>query len=236
MRTALLAPIKPGLSMRIALLFLTCLVFTSLAAAQDSPIDLRRGDVERHAFGVWGGVSFASPGWWGAVREREVFIIGLRYRRTVSQSENATVAYTMDVIPAAAVTNTPVRTRRFCCTSLPAALRRNPDGETERIEPSTAYGLGLAPFGLQLELFRQNPVYLTLGGGGGLLLFDRDVPRLDTRKMNFTVTLNAGLRARVFEDWELTFGYKFHHLSNAGTGTFNPGLDSNMLYLGWMRR
>ena len=222
--------------MRSVLLLLACLVFTTLAAAQESPIDLRQDDGERHAFGVWGGLSFASPGWWGAVRKREVFIIGLRYRRTVSSSENVTVAYTMDVIPAAAVTNTPVRTRQFCCLGLPEAIRRELEIQTERIEPSTAYGLGIAPLGLQFELFRQNPVYLTLGGGGGLLFFDRDVPRLDTRKTNFTVTLNAGLRIDLLEDWEVTLGYKFHHLSNAGTGTFNPGLDSNMFYLGWMRR
>ncbi len=31
-------------------------------------------------------------------------------------------------------------------------------------------------------------------------------------------------------------GYKFHHLSNGGTGTFNPGLDANVFYLGWGRR
>ncbi len=222
--------------MRTALLLLACLAVPMLATAQESPVHLRRGEANRHAFGVWGGVSFASPGWWGAVREREVFIISLRYRRTVTRTENVVLDYTFDVIPAAAVANTPIRTTRFCCLGLPETTGRHFEQSMERIEPSTAYGFGVAPIGFQLELFRQSPVYLTLGGGGGLLLFDRDVPRLDTRKMNFTATLNAGLRVVILDDWELTIGYKFHHLSNAGTGTFNPGLDSNMFYLSWMRR
>ena len=222
--------------MRTALFLLVCLACPLIGAAQESPVDLRREENSRNAFGVWGGVSFASPDWWGAAGEREVFLVGLRYRRTVSQSENALLAYIFDVIPAATVANTPVRTRNFCCIGLPDDIRRELERTTERIEPSTAFGFGVAPLGFQLELFRQNPVYLTLGGGGGLLLFDRDVPQLDTRKMNFTATLNAGLRVVILDNWELTLGYKYHHLSNAGTGTFNPGLDSSMFYLGWMHR
>jgi hypothetical protein len=30
-----------------------------------------------------------------------------------------------------------------------------------------------------------------------------------------------------------TIGYKYHHLSNAETGTINPGIDSNIIYLGF---
>ena len=222
--------------MRTAVLLFVCLTLPTVATAQDAPGDLRRGADKRHTFGVWGGLSFASPSWWGAVQEREVLLLGVRYQRAMSQSESVYLAYTFDLIPAAAVTNTPVRTTGFCCRGLPNALRRNLDVEVERVEPSTAYGFGVAPLGFQLELFHQHLVYLTLGGGGGLILFDRDVPRLDTRKMNFTATLNAGLGFAILEDWKLTIGYKFHHLSNAGTGTSNPGLDSSMFYLGWMFR
>lgn len=223
--------------MRTALFFLVCLAFPLIAAAQESVVDLRRDEDDRNAFGIWGGASFASPDWWGAQRERGVFLFGLRYRRIVKQSDAVMLAYTFDAIPAATVANTPVRTEQFCCIGLPEAVRRELEIQLgERIEPSTAYGFGLAPLGFQLELFRRSPVYLALGGGGGLLLFDRDVPQLDTRKMNFTATLNAGLRVVISDIWELTLGYKYHHLSNAGLGTFNPGLDSSMLYLGWMLR
>ena len=223
--------------MRSALFFLMYLAFPLIVAAQESPVDLRRDEDPRNSFGIWGGVSFASPDWWGAVREREVFLVGLRYRRTVKRSDDHLVAYTLDLIPAAAVANTPVRSIEFCCAGLPRSLRQRIEVNIQEVvEPSTAYGFGIAPLGFQLELFRQNPVYLTLGGGGGFLLFDRDVPRLDTRKMNFTATLNAGLRVVLLDAWELTLGYKFHHLSNAGTGMFNPGLDSSMFYLGWMFR
>lgn len=222
--------------MRAALFILVCLALAPIVAAQEQAVDLRRDEDHRNAFGIWSGVSFASPDWWGAQRERAVFLIGLRYRRTVSRSDAVALAYTFDVIPAATVANTPVRIRPVCCTGLAENVRRELERSLERVEPSTAYGFGVAPLGFQLELFRHRPVSLTLGGGGGLLFFDRDVPHLDTRKMNFTATLNAGLRMVIAEVGEVTLGYKYHHLSNAGTGTFNPGLDSSMLYLGWMRR
>ena len=207
--------------MRTVSLLLLCLL-PALAAAQD---DSGRDDAPRTTVSVWSGVSFESPGWWGAVRGREFFILGLRYQHTVTRSSATSLAYTLDLIPAAVVTKTPSHTASSCCL-----------GFFEDVVPGTAFGVGIAPLGLQLELFRENPVYLALGLAGGVLWFDRDVPRVQTRKMNFTAELSAGLRYPIADDWALTVGYKFHHLSNAGTGTFNPGLDANVFYLGWGRR
>lgn len=221
--------------MRTVSLLLMCLL-PALAVAQDDP---GRTDDNRSAISVWSGVSFHAPGWWGVARGREFFIVGVRSRHIVARSSTASLAYTFDVIPATMVTKTPTRVTVSCCT-LPFAVDSSElatiDADRERIEPGTAYGFGVAPLGLQLELFRKSPVYLAVGLAGGAIWFDREVPDLQTRKMNFTAELGAGLRYPIKDHWELTLGYKFHHLSNAGTGTFNPGLDANVFYLAWGRR
>ena len=224
--------------MRLIVLLFLCVILGRPVAAQHTEERPSPAEDYRHAFGAWGGLSFASPGWWGVIREREVFLVGVRYRRMLRRTPTASVAYTFDLIPAAAVTKTPTRTQRqrLCCSDLPRTLRRELESQTEVIEPATAFGFGVTPLGIQLELFRDNPVHFALGAAGGLLFFDRDVPNLDTRKMNFTATLHAGVRIPLLQAWELTAGYTFHHLSNAGTGTSNPGLDSSMFYLGWMHR
>ncbi len=219
--------------MRTVSLLLLCLL-PALAVAQGDP---GRADDDRSTFSVWSGVSFESPGWWGAVRGREFFILGVRWRHTMARSPTVSLAYTFDMIPLAMVTKTPARTRGPCCTF---PLIRPPHGglpaEQERIEPGIAYGFGVAPLGFQLELFRENPVYLVVGLAGGAIWFDREMPDLQTRRMNFSVELGASLRYPIKDHWELTVGYKFHHLSNGGTGTFNPGLDANVFYLGWGHR
>jgi len=218
--------------MRYALLLLLVFALPSPAAAQGGRPHV--GAV-RDAVGLWGGASFSTPGLWGAVQGRALFIVGVQYRHPLSRSPSASLAYTFDLIPAAAVTKTPTRVSTACCSYVPLSGRRGAR-EIEQVEPATAYGFGVAPLGLQLVLFQQRPVQFALGIAGGLLLFDRDVPMLDTRRMNFTAELGAGVRIPIRDHWEATLGYKFHHISNAGTGTFNPGLDVNMFYLSWMYR
>lgn len=218
--------------MRTVSLLCLCLVLPVGVAAQDAATDPGRSDEDQSVIGLWSGVSFDSPGWWGAVREREFFILGLRYRHTLTRSRAVALAYTFDVIPAAIVTKTPTCTTPACCPWRSETMCR----DLKLVVSGTAYGVGVAPLGVQLELFREHPVRVVVGMAGGLLWFDRDVPRLRNRKMNFTAELSTSLRYRITDGWEMTAGYKFHHLSNAGTGTFNPGLDANVFYLGWGRR
>lgn len=70
------------------------------------------------------------------------------------------------------------------------------------------------------------------GGSAGLLAFEREVPFGNTRKLNLTFDITAAVRAPAWRSLAPVIGYKFHHLSNAGTGDFNPGLDANLWFVG----
>ena len=67
---------------------------------------------------------------------------------------------------------------------------------------------------------------------GGFLYFTEQVPVPESSQFNFTFSFGAGVQA--FRGARaLTLGYKFHHISNAQTGHYNPGIDSNLFYFGW---
>ncbi|NUQ21126.1 MAG: hypothetical protein HOQ09_09215, partial [Gemmatimonadaceae bacterium] len=79
----------------------------------------------------------------------------------------------------------------------------------------------------------------------GILWITRNTPEPETRRLNGTFELGGGLRiertggaggAGAGGRYAWTLGWKFHHLSNAYTAPYNPGLDGNVIYLGVMRR
>lgn len=82
---------------------------------------------------------------------------------------------------------------------------------------------GLAPFGLRLDargVYAQTAV-------GGLWAAD-NIPTAQARKFNVTLEAGGGVELH-----RLQLGYKWHHLSNAGSRASNPGIDAHLFYAGW---
>jgi hypothetical protein len=69
-----------------------------------------------------------------------------------------------------------------------------------------------------------------------MLWFTRDTPVPDARRFNFTAEGGAGVEIPSRDGRALVVGYKFQHLSNAGTALQNPGFDTHLVYVGVMRR
>lgn len=92
-------------------------------------------------------------------------------------------------------------------------------------------GFGFSPIGF---LFMQeNFSFFTpyLKTSGGVILMEDKFPTNRSRRLNFTFDITAGGNLNITSFLALSFGYKFHHISNAETGSENPGLDSNILFL-----
>lgn len=99
-------------------------------------------------------------------------------------------------------------------------------------EPGIVYGAGLTPAGMQLYGNLTRMVSLFGNISGGVAWFTRDMPVPDARRLNFLLDAGGGIRiARDGGNAVLT-GFKFHHMSNAGRGSQNPGIDGNVVYLG----
>ena len=100
---------------------------------------------------------------------------------------------------------------------------------------ATSRGFGIRPVGVR-GIFGKGRVRLQAEASGGILRFSIPTPSSNATKVNLTGELGVGLRAELVGA-HFGFGYRLHHLSNAGRGTVNPGIDSHMFYVGfWVHR
>lgn len=90
----------------------------------------------------------------------------------------------------------------------------------------TVYGAGFRPLGFSLSGRGRMRPHASISGG--VIVFAADVPVLNSRRFNFTADVEVGARVG-----GATLGLALHHVSNAGTGRRNPGLNELVLQVGW---
>ncbi|MEQ1855653.1 MAG: acyloxyacyl hydrolase [Longimicrobiales bacterium] len=127
--------------------------------------------------------------------------------------------YHVRVVPLALMTNNPTQ---------PAL--RGPLGWT--LSPTTSrastLGIGVKPVGLRVW-GGSNRVRIEADAAGGMLRFGTPLLASNAKRVNFAYEFGAGMR---LGPSGVVLGYRRHHVSNAGFGEVNPGLDSHVLYLG----
>ncbi len=188
-------------------------------------------DKGANEFGVWGGASFDSPTLIGKSEDSRFGIVGLRYARVVAAGNGMALKYTIDAVPVAVLS---YERGRFVPDSTPGVFRF----ETSR---KSVYGAGIAPIGLQLNFRRSKRVQPFAGGSLGFIYFTEPVPDERSviepgragKQFNFTADFGGGVQFFTSERRALTFGYRYHHLSNGNRGEINPGFDSNLFYAGF---
>ena len=173
-------------------------------------------------FGIWGGGSFHAPTLIGKTPEARLGHLGLRYGRVLAASKNVAFEYTIDVIPVAVLS-----LNRF--TAVPVSPGVFSIQETRE----SVYGAGAAPIGLKLNFRRQKRVQPFAAATGGFLYFSEQVPVAGASQFNFTYDFSGGIQIVNSNRRSLTIGYKYHHISNGYTATFNPGVDVQMIYAGF---
>ena len=67
--------------------------------------------------------------------------------------------------------------------------------------------------------------------GAGFLYGNRRVPPTETRH-NFTLLTGLGLNVKLSDRSVLALEYRLHHVSNAGIGFRNPGINAHTILLG----
>lgn len=168
-------------------------------------------------FGVWIGGSLNSPTLIGTATERRLLLLGLRYGRVLGGSRDVAIEYMADVIPLAVVFQ-PDFARQF-----------------NRSDDAAIYGAGVAPIGFRFIFNRRGRLKPFAETTGGFIYSRRPVP-VDVEgatRFNFSFDFSGGVQFFTSARRALTVGYKFHHLSNAHRARVNPGLDSNVVYLGF---
>lgn len=104
---------------------------------------------------------------------------------------------------------------------------------TQTCSERWTYAGGFSPLGLRFNFAKKHRLQPFAVGNGGLLVTPHDEPVNFSNRINFTFEFGAGLEW--FEDarrsW--TVDYRVHHFSNANSGYYNPGIDSQMVRVGW---
>lgn len=100
--------------------------------------------------------------------------------------------------------------------------------------PSSAYAIGLSPFGLEVATPRRSRMSAFGGAAAGALAFTRPFPVPEANRINFTLEYGGGVRLRTRTGEWLQIGYKYHHLSNAYLARSNPGVDANVWYASYL--
>jgi len=135
----------------------------------------------------------------------------------IAEGDAIGLEYHGRVVPVAYVRGNPV-----------SAAQRTPRGwemssDTER---SSTIGAGIKPVGLRLWIGSST---IRVEGDFAIGVITFLDPLLAANATRANAAFEFGAAARVSR---IVFGYRNHHLSNAGFGEVNPGLDSSLIFLG----
>jgi hypothetical protein len=176
---------------------------------------------------VWAGVSRGSSMWGqlGDMPNETMALTAVRFVERVHRSDAVSVEYGVDLIPIALM-SPPYRVPDASCGSACASSSTDPRAG------AAAHGAGVNPISLT-AIFRANrALQLRAGASAGALWFDRPVPTTTAARLNFTGSVELGAQLIGAQGNGLVVTYRFHHLSNAGRGTENPGIASHLVSLG----
>ena len=214
-----------ALSLMLALLF-----FAPQSAAQEasnSTTQQTSGSIEdkRNEFGIWGGISFHAPTLIGKTPDARFGNIGLRYGRILAANDSLAFSWTIDAVPVAVLS-----VNRFILVPTGAG------SFTIQRDRESTYGAGVSPIGLKLN-FRATKKYQPFASGSaGFLYFTKDVPVPGAARFNFTYDFGGGLQIVKESGRAITLGYKYNHISNGYHAPINPGVDVQMIYVGYSIR
>lgn len=167
---------------------------------------------------------------WGLIGNRRVYLTGVRGEWVVARGGRLALAYTAEWVPLAVVERTSER-ETLNCYPTPASTVCEVDRSVR-----VAVGTGAAPVGLKLYLNHAGSTRFFTSASGGMIAFSSDVPVHSSRRLNFMFDYGGGLDLVLRDGRAATIGYRFHHISNAGSGRVNPGLDANIIYVGLRRK
>lgn len=229
----MLSPAGP--SLRLLQLSIQVLVFVSVlmlfsATTSAQPADSTPNSPQPQSegiqkgwneFGVWGGISFHSPTLIGKTPEARFGNVGLRYGRVLAASETVAFSWTIDAIPVAVLSNP-----RF--TLVPSG-----SGFVVTQSRKSVYAWGAAPIGLKFNFRRNRRVQPYGHATGGFLYFNEEVPLSGAARFNFTYDFSGGVQIVNSDRKAFTIGYKYQHISNGYRAPLNPGVDVQMLFVGF---
>jgi len=93
------------------------------------------------------------------------------------------------------------------------------------------YAGGINPLGIKLNFWPRHRIQPVFSSTAGFLVSSRDIPVDHSSNFNFSFDFGAGIEWFQSPGRSVRLDYRLHHISNAGSGTRNPGIDSGLFQL-----
>jgi hypothetical protein len=217
-------------SIVLLLALATCLVISRAAIGQEPSEPPSPPRAERmNEFGVWGSYAVNSPDVYGSRAHGDFGALGLRYGRVVSASRHRVIEYTLDVVPVEVM-------RQLSYTPCTIASGGQVIAAHCISGHETVYGGGFTPLGWKFNFLPQRRFEVFAALGGGIIATTArtptDIP--GGALFNFTADWQVGFeRFSASGDRAWIFGYKLEHISDAFRTSVNPGIDLNVIFVGY---
>lgn len=197
------------------------IVVSPVARAQQFP--------PKNEFGLWGAYSVNSPDVYTSQGHIQFGVAAFRYGRLLVTSPSFSIEYTVDVAPVEVA-------RANVYESCEILYHGVVQPGFCAIGKQWIYGGGVSPFGWKFNLRPKHQWQPSGALSGGFVMSRRaipdDIPK--ATRFNFTFDFQLGIehfnRKRT-RAW--TFSYKLQHISNGFRSSINPGVDLNMLSIGY---
>jgi hypothetical protein len=95
------------------------------------------------------------------------------------------------------------------------------------------YSPGITPVCFSVHLLPERRLQPFLGSTAGFIVSTRDIPEFDTSAFNFTFSFGGGVEWFRDHQHSWTVEYRVQHMSNKDIGSFNPGVDSQFVRVGY---
>jgi hypothetical protein len=177
-------------------------------------------DGPKHDFQFITGYSPTSSTWIGTPEDRRLVLAGLTYSYRCWSVRQVDISYTTGVLPVAVLLQPAMPDFR---SLMPRIVRAH-----------AVYGAAVLPIGFTAHFTRRaiRPFFET---HGGIIASTEPVPinAPDATGLNFLFDFGPGIRFNIGDHHGISIGYKFLHISNASTTSFNPGVDNNVFFVGF---
>jgi hypothetical protein len=177
-------------------------------------------DGPKHDFQFITGYSPTSSTWIGTTEDRRLVLAGLTYSYRCWSVRQVDISYTTGVLPVAVLLQPAMPDFR---SLMPRIVRAH-----------AVYGAAVLPIGFTAHFTRHaiRPFFET---HGGIIASTEPVPinAPDATGLNFLFDFGPGIRFNIGDHHGISIGYKFLHISNASTTSFNPGVDNNVFFVGF---
>lgn len=208
-----------------------------------------------NSFGVFVGYSNNSSHiLLGDAEHRKLLLIGASYNRRLLLRRIGNWQYSVEILPVAVESDplslyvdnqtSPTQTTYVspgppvvsCAAQTFNYTFTGPDGETYSGTESSfchgrqwTFGEAISPVGVQWNFLPRRKLQPFFVGHGGYMFSTQPIPIPHAGSFNFTFDFGAGFELYRSRTRSIRLEYRYHHISNDNTATYNPGIDNGLV-------